>query len=178
MTYIWPLPPLLDCEPCWRPATASDVPGIIIVGDHVHSSLPEGAEVFTERIKLFPEGCLVLTEGDKIYGYAISHPILWAHPPALDSLLGEMAPEADAYYIHDLAVMPQLHGQGFGAKGVSRLLEVAQRYESVCLISVYGTEKFWGKFGFVKASVNEILAEKIRGYGDDAVFLVRGVAVS
>jgi hypothetical protein len=50
---------------------------------------------------------------------------------------------------------------------------VAKRYPTACLVSVYGTAPFWKRFGFVAGPVDEVLAEKLRGYGEDAAYLER-----
>ena len=157
----------------WRPASPDDIPGILHVADTVHPSLPESGDVFAERIKLFPEGCLILAEGSQICGYAISHPIRQGHPPALGGYLDAIAPDADTYYVHDLAILPAYRGRGLAAECMAQLLQVAKVYESVCLVAVYGTAEFWGRYGFVKVPMDEPLAGKVRGYGDDAVFLLR-----
>lgn len=151
----------------------SDVAGLLRVADEIHPDLEEGDYVFTERVKLFPEGCLVLKEGDEVCGYAISHPIRHGQPPALDSLLGEIAPDASQYYIHDFAILPKFRGLGLAGECVGRLLEVAKRYPTTCLISVYGTAPFWARFGFMTEPVDEALSEKLREYGGDAAFLSR-----
>lgn len=160
----------------WREMTVSDIPGLLRVADEVHPDLPESAEMFTERVKLFPEGCLILTDADgEICGYTISHPIQYHRPPALDSLLGEINPEVNQYYIHDLAILPKLRGHGFAAEGVKRLLKVAERLPSTCLISVYGTSPFWARFGFTIEPIDDdaVLSEKLRDYGDDATYMSR-----
>ena len=157
----------------WREMCASDMEGLIRVGDEVHPTLPEGDIVFSERAKLFPEGCLVLVDDDKVCGYAISHPIRHGQPPALDTLLGEIPPDADQYYIHDIAIMPELRKRGFAAECIRRLLAVAERYPTTCLVSVYGTAPFWARFGFASEPVDAVLAEKLRNYGDDATYLSR-----
>ena len=82
------------------------------------------------------------------------------------------------YYIHDVAVLPEGRGRGLARECVERLLGVAEGrgYETCCLVSVYGTGRFWGRWGFVRPEagrVGEDLEEKVRGYGGDAVFLVR-----
>ncbi|RDL38243.1 putative gcn5-related n-acetyltransferase protein [Venustampulla echinocandica] len=159
----------------WRKMSVGDIKGLLRVADEIHPDLPEGEHVFAERVKLFPDGCLVLKEGDKneICGYAISHPIRHRQPPALDSLLGEIAPDADQYYIHDLAILPRLRGQSLAAACIGKLLTVAQRYRTTCLVSVYGTTSFWGRFGFERETVDAVLSEKLRGYGEDATYLER-----
>ncbi|KAK4210203.1 hypothetical protein QBC37DRAFT_292999 [Rhypophila decipiens] len=128
----------------------------------------------------------------RIYGYAISHPIPHDQPPALDSLLGSIptnTPDnsnlnndepavkpSPQYYIHDIAILPAFRGQGLAAQCIRLLLDVAKRhgYKTTCLISVYGTSEFWGKFGFLPPeNLSDVLKEKVKGYGEDAVYLVR-----
>ncbi|KAJ5389253.1 uncharacterized protein N7496_000321 [Penicillium cataractarum] len=157
----------------WRNLTARDIEGLMCVADEVHPGLPESAPVFAERVKLYPEGCLVLEEDGHVCGYAISHPIRQCQPPALDSLLGEIASDADQYYIHDVAILPRFRGRGLAASCIGRLLVVAKRYPATSLVSVYGTESFWARFGFVPVLVDEALREKLRDYGEDAVYLSR-----
>ncbi|KAI1276579.1 acyl-CoA N-acyltransferase [Xylaria sp. FL0933] len=158
----------------WRPMNLDDIEGLTRVADVVHSELPESDVVFAERVRLFPEGCLVLEEDEKVCGYAISHPIRYGQPPALDSLLGELALDADQLYIHDVCVLPDFRGHGYAAEAVDKLLAVAESYTTTCLVSVYGTAPFWARFGFRQPDeIDPTLLEKIRGYGDDAVYLER-----
>jgi ribosomal protein S18 acetylase RimI-like enzyme len=158
----------------WRQLTLTDIDGLIRVADAVHLDLPERSVVFAERVKLFPEGSLALIDNNEICGYAISHPIRYGQPPALDSLLGEIAPDADQYYIHDVCLLPQCRGRGLATEGVDKLLVLANRYPTACLVSVYGTAPFWGRFGFFTPnSIDQALSAKLRGYGDDATYLER-----
>ena len=157
----------------WRAMTADDIPQLVPVADQIHPDLPEGDFVFSERVRLFPEGCLILAQGSRVLGYAVSHPIRHAQPPALDSLLGEIPTDADQYYIHDVAVLPELRGQGHAGEGIRRLLDVGNRFASTCVVSVYGTGSFWRRFGFRDEEVGDELRAKLRNYGDDAVFMTR-----
>ncbi|KAH8911563.1 acyl-CoA N-acyltransferase [Coniochaeta sp. PMI_546] len=159
----------------WRNMTTDDIPGVLRVADEVHPDLPESEDVFAERLDLFPEGCLVLVQDDQICGYAISHPIRHRQPPALNSLLGEIAPDADQYYLHDVAVLPSFRGRALARGCVDKLLAVAKGYQypATCLVSVYGTSSFWSRFGFVPGQADETLSKKLRGYGDDATFMLR-----
>lgn len=157
----------------WRQMTVDDVDGLLRVADEVHPDLPEGGHIFAERVKLFPEGCLVLADDDEILGYAISHPIRRNQPPELDCLLGEIAADADQYYIHDVAVRAKTRGKGFAAECINKLLEIARRYPTSCLVSVYGTAPFWGRFGFELEPVDDVLKAKLKNYGDDAIYLSR-----
>ncbi|KAJ3571163.1 hypothetical protein NPX13_g5475 [Xylaria arbuscula] len=158
----------------WRPLTVNDIEGLMRVADVVHNELPEKDSVFAERARLFPEGCFVLAEDSKIYGYAISHPIRYRQPPALNSLLHEIALDADQFYIHDVCLLPDLQGLGYAREALNRLLAVGERYTTTCLISVYGTSPFWARFGFRSPDgLDHSLLKKVSGYGDDARYLER-----
>ena len=159
----------------WRRLAMDDIDGVQRVATEIHPDLPEKIEVFAERTKLFPEGCLALVdhESDELCGYAISHPVRRGQLPALNTLLLEPASFADTYYIHDIAILPKYRGLGHAQTGISRLLAVAQPYETTCLISVYGTSQFWSRFDFVEGEADEALKEKLLGYGDGAVYLER-----
>jgi GNAT superfamily N-acetyltransferase len=154
--------------------TEADIPGVMRVADEIHRDLPEHEPVFRERLSLFPQGCLVLAENDdEIGGYVVSFPIRHGKPPALNQLLGEIPPDAEQYYLHDLAILPAFRGRGAAAECITRVFEVAERYPTTCLISVYGTVPFWGRFGFTPERVDAVMEEKLRGYGADATYLVR-----
>ncbi|KAK3898572.1 hypothetical protein C8A05DRAFT_47153 [Staphylotrichum tortipilum] len=161
--------------PSWRPMAPNDIPGVMRVGDEIHRDLPEAEAVCRERLALFPEGCLVLVDGEgAVTGYIISFPIRRGKPPALNELLGAIPADADQYYLHDLAILPCSRGQGAAAEGVGRVLGVVGRYPTSCLVSVYGTVGFWARFGFVPEPVDAVLEGKLRGYGEGATYLTRG----
>jgi GNAT superfamily N-acetyltransferase len=153
--------------------TESDMAGVMRVADEIHRDLPEAEAVFHERQRLFPEGCLVLAENNEIGGYIVSFPIRHGKPPALNAMLGEIPAEADQYYLHDIAILPGFRGRGAAAEGIGRILEVARRYPTTCLISVYGTGPFWARFGFIPEPVDAAMEDKLRGYGPDAAYLMR-----
>lgn len=155
----------------WRRMQSTDIPQVMALADQLHPGLPERAEVFAERQKLYPEGCLVLERDGEILGYGVSHPVPPESPPQLDTFLGSIPPEATDYYIHDVALSPKLRGSGLARVGIEMLLEQASRYRQAVLISVYGTGPFWARFGFIPSSAN--LDGKLSAYGDDAVYMVR-----
>ncbi|KAI0486873.1 acyl-CoA N-acyltransferase [Xylaria cf. heliscus] len=158
----------------WRPLTPNDIEGLAQVANTVHTELPERDSVFAERARLFPEGCLVLEEEARICGYAISHPIRHSQPPALDSFLGEIASDADQFYIHDVCILPRLRGRGHAFDALDKLLKIAERYPTTCLVSVYGTAPFWARYGFRPPdAIDHTLSEKMSGYGDGAIYLER-----
>ena len=162
-------------KPSWRELSVNNIESLARVANQIHPDLPESDEVFAERVKLFPGGCLGLVEGkiDELCGYVISHPIRHLQPPALDSLLEEIASDADQYYIHDLAILPRFRGRDLARECIDKLLTIAKRYPTTCLISVYGTQQFWSRFGFVPVHIDDVLEKKLLDYGDDAIYLER-----
>ena len=167
--------PPVQAKACWRELSVNDIKSLARVADKIHPDLPESDAIFAERVKLFPGGCLGLVEGksNELCGYVISHPIRHLQPPALDSLLGEVASDADQYYIHDLAILPKLQGRELARECINKLFAIAKRYPTTCLISVYGTQQFWSRFGFVTVQIDDVLAKKLLDYGDDATYLER-----
>ncbi|KAK4038410.1 acyl-CoA N-acyltransferase [Parachaetomium inaequale] len=157
----------------WRPMIVNDIPGVMRVADEIHRDLPEHEPVFRERLELFPDGCYVLAQDNEIGGYVVSFPIHHGKPPALNQILREIPADADQYYLHDLAILPAFRGRGAAAEGIKKVFEVAKRYPTTCLISVYGTVPFWERFGFTPELVDTVMEEKLRGYGADATYLVR-----
>jgi GNAT superfamily N-acetyltransferase len=159
----------------WRGLSTKDIEALSVIATKIHPGLPESNEVFTERVKLFPKGCLALVgcESDDLYGYAISHPIRRRNPPAIDDFLGQIAVDANQYYIHDLAVLPEYQDRGYAKGCLELLLEIAKRYSTTSLVSVYGTAPFWSRFDFEKVEIDEALQTKLLDYGEDAVFLER-----
>lgn len=159
----------------WRTLIPEDINSLVSIANRIHSDLPESPQVFLERIILFPLGCLALIDHSRneLAGYAISHPIEYHQPPALDSLLETLHPAADQYYIHDLAILPGWQGKGYAKTCVEQILRVAEGYKTIGLVSVYGTAPFWGIFGFKKVETDDVLKAKLLAYGEDAVFLER-----
>ncbi|KAI9700123.1 MAG: hypothetical protein M1820_006905 [Bogoriella megaspora] len=159
----------------WRELSVNDIESLMRIANEIHTELPESDNVFCERVKLFREGCLALVDlkTGQLYGYAITHPIRRGQPPGLNSLLTEIVPNADQYYIHDLAILPELHGRGFARECIEIVLENAKQFPTTGLVSVYGTAPFWGRFGFSPKEVDDVLRRKLMGYGEDATYLER-----
>lgn len=91
----------------------------------------------------------------------------------MNSLLEEIASDADQYYIHDLAILPRLQGRDLKREYIKRLFAIAKRYPTTYLISVYGTQQFWSRFGFVPVHIDDVLEKKLLDYGNDATLLER-----
>lgn len=152
----------------------ADLPAVIAVAAEVHPNYPEGEAVYVERLTLHPAGCLVLESREGIGGYVLSHPWRLGQVPELDSLLGAVPPDADAYYIHDLALLPSARGGGAASACVDRLAVHAHAsgFTRMALVAVGNSAGFWRRHGFHEAH-DEALARKLASYDDAARYMVR-----
>lgn len=156
----------------WRNMIKDDLKSVSAVAKVVHAELPERIEVFARRFEIFPEGCRVLaSDTGAICGYAIAHPIRPFAPPELDAFPDAISPETTQLYIHDIAIIREFRGGNFARAIIADLLQLADRYESAALVSVYGTYPFWERFGFRTSEKD--LSDKLAPYGADAVFMTR-----
>lgn len=174
----------------WERMTAADIDAVLAVADVVHPAFPEDRAVLAERFALHPEGCFVLRGGDgpngdgpngdgpnesAVIGYTLTHPWAADTVPPLNTLLGRL-PEAQVYYIHDLALLPAARGLRAGSAAV-RLYETRARalgLSHMALVAVNNSGGFWRAQGFEQAHSPE-WAEKLASYGTDAAYMVKAV---
>jgi hypothetical protein len=154
--------------------TATDLPAVSALAALIHPGYPEDAAVFAERLRLYAPGCRVLERNGALKAYVISHPWLGRMPPALNTLLSELPARPTTYYLHDLALLPEVRGSGAAVEVVTALAEQArtERLPSLTLIAVNGSAGFWRRQGF-EAVPDGSLREKLRSYGEDAQFMMR-----
>ncbi|KAB0680402.1 GNAT family N-acetyltransferase [Aureimonas leprariae] len=159
-------------EPVWREMLASDLDGVVALAREVHPAFEERAEVFADRLAIFPAGCQVLFGESGVEGYAVSHPAKLRDPPPLGAILGALPTDADGYYIHDVVVAPRLRGAGHARIGVYHALDAGAAFRETGLVAIRGTVPFWERFGFTDAS-RDVSAEKLLSYGEGARYLLR-----
>lgn len=151
-----------------------DIPAITGISDTVHGRLTEGPEVFAERRTLYPAGCFLLDRGKDAAGYLISHPWHCRVPVPLNDLIGAIPADADTYYLHDLALLPDTRGSGFGRQGVELALAQANSagFATVSLVAVNGADRFWAAQGFAHVE-DAAIASKLQSYGEGTFFMER-----
>lgn len=159
-------------EPVWREMQPSDVDGVVALANEVHPRLDERADVFADRMAIFPEGCQVLFGPNGVEGYAVSHPARLREPPPLGAILGRLPADADSYYIRDVVVSPRLHGAGHARIAVYHALDTGAAFRETALVAVRGTVPFWERFGFADRT-RDIEPGRLSPYGEDARYLVR-----
>jgi GNAT superfamily N-acetyltransferase len=157
----------------WRAMTEGDLPHVGEVAALVHPAYPEDAAVFAERLALCPDGCHVLVSRGALAGYVISHP--WRDdPPALNTMLGALPAQVSTYYIHDIALLPEMRGTKAAQEIVTRLIGHARAagLPAVSLIAVNDSQAFWQRMGFARVD-DGMLGAKLKSYGGDACFMIR-----
>ena len=159
--------------------TSGDLADVQVLADTIHADHPEGADVFTERLRLYPQGCAVLEGESRLIGYALTHPWHFGEPPPLNSHLGRVPSDATTYYVHDVALLPEARGKGYAIQIGDWLVRHAARdgFSNLSLVAVNSSQPFWKKLGF-RVAVIPGLELKLLSYGPDAVLMVRDLAPS
>ncbi|WP_404335478.1 GNAT family N-acetyltransferase [Sphingomonas sp. MMS12-HWE2-04] len=148
--------------------TAGDLDGVVAVAAVAFPDHPEGRACFAERLALAPETCFVLQGGEGVAGYLIAYPWPLGSIPPLDTLLGSLPADRAAWYLHDLALLPEARGTGQAAAGLALLF--ARIGGSIALVSVNESAAFWRSHGFVETEL-----ASLSSYGPHARYMVRGV---
>lgn len=156
---------------------AGDLASVSSIADIVHPDFPEDDAIFRERLQLYPAGCFILSDGQAPHGYCFSHPWSPLAIPALDTLLEKLPEQTQNYYIHDIALLPSARSGGVAKHLVARIADHALRhgFATISLVAVNGSGGFWERQGFAARHV-PALESKLRGYSDDAQFMVRDLA--
>lgn len=165
---------MYDASVDWRAMRGGDLDAVVALADRIHVDHRERPEIFAERLRLFPDGALVLADGRTVVGYALAHPWTGGRPPLLDTLLGELPEGADVFHLHDVAVAEAARGRGAAERVVARFAASAAvaGLSRLSLVAVDGAERLWHRFGFVEAEPADPAALRA-SYGADACFMLR-----
>lgn len=149
-----------------------DVRRVVDIASVCYPQHYEDMTIFLERLRLSPDGCFSLeTEDGRVEGYILAYPWTRQGAPPLNQLVLRLPQDVDVIYLHDLALMPEMRGQGLAAAGLARVVALAAG-RTVTLVSVNGTVPFWSRLGFSVVDSPE-LREKLASYGEDARYLER-----
>ncbi|MBX7249406.1 MAG: GNAT family N-acetyltransferase [Caulobacteraceae bacterium] len=150
-----------------------DLERVVDIASVCYPDHPEDMAIFKERLRLFPRGCLALAGGGSASGYLLSYPWTADSAPPLNALVLRLPETPEAYYLHDLALMPARRGQGHARAGIEFLRNELAGGLPLTLVSVNGTVPFWERHGF-RVRRTPALDAKLASYGRDARFMVAG----
>lgn len=158
----------------WRPMTAGDLDGVCAVAAVAFPDHFEDRDCFADRLSLYPEGCRVLSDGERVLGYRIAYPSRQGYIPPLNSRLSALAADADILYLHDLALRPEARAGGQARADIEALISQARTdgWPAIALVAVNDAQTFWARHGFVVDASPDVRA-KLATYGPEAVYMVR-----
>lgn len=153
-----------------RAITPQDWDAILAIQDECYSQLdPEPLHVLQSKWQVSPQSCFVFEVDKSVVGYCLAHPWTTNMPPALYQPITHL-PKADTLYLHDIAISAKAQGLGAGAKALTRLTLLADRYNlnSLSLVAVQGADSYWQKMGFKPQAIDKCLGS----YTDDAMYMI------
>lgn len=170
----------------------SDLPHVMGVQAQAYGDVMlESEATLASRLALSPGTCWVAvdavdaadathvsTNEPRVAGYLFTHPWRLAAPPPLDIVLDALPDAPDCWYVHDMALAPRTRGAGVASQLYAAALTAAQSLglQTSALVAVQQSQGFWARFGYVPApDVSPLIAAKLAGYGDGAVFMTRAL---
>lgn len=145
-----------DTTLCLRAMRHDDLPAVLAVQAACYPpSMQEPAATVLARCKAAPGSCLVALDREGVCAYLFGYRSRLGVVTPLGAGF-EPAPDADTFYLHDLAVAPRGKGRGLGRALVARAWAWAggQGLRASALVSVQDTRAFWTGLGYRAAALD------------------------
>jgi ribosomal protein S18 acetylase RimI-like enzyme len=113
-----------------RNAREQDIPAVVEIDTEAFSpyGTAETPETFQLRLTAFPDGFIILVEGNEIAAYGCSEKWLTEREPGLDEdPLATHQPGGRILCITAMAVKKEYQGRGYGLLVLDKLLEIAHK---------------------------------------------------
>jgi GNAT superfamily N-acetyltransferase len=161
-------------ELTWRAMEPGDIDGVVAVAASAFPHHFEESACFAERLALFPQSCFALASARALRGYLIAYPWPAGTVPPHNRLLRALPETRDLFYLHDLALHPEVRGCGYARPIIERLAREAKAFGAgkIALVSVNDTVSFWRSMGFEPAALDTAVARNLATYGADATYMV------
>ena len=137
-----------------RQLALADIPEMLEVQREAYEpSLQEPASSFEEKLTLFSRGAVGVILDGRLVAYVVTLAWRGSSVVPLSKAIGELPPEPDTLFIHDLASSPAHRGKGIARVLVERVFAIAAELniKKFSLVAVQGSEPFWARFGFQPA---------------------------
>lgn len=135
----------------------------------------EDGALISRRLAAAPETGWVAEHAGVVRAYLAAYPSMAGQLTPLHGEF-ELAPNADALYLHDLAVHPDAAGRGLGPRLVRHAWAHATQagWRHSTLVSVQASVGFWQRLGYgATPPVGPAQADRLASYPSDAVYMVR-----
>ncbi|BEP67070.1 MULTISPECIES: GNAT family N-acetyltransferase [unclassified Variovorax] len=135
----------------------------------------EDGVLIARRLAASPHTGWVAEHGGAVRAYLAAYP---SQRGKLTPLHGdfEVAPDADALYLHDLAVHPEASGLGLGPRLVRHAWAHALRagWRHSTLVSVQASVGFWERQGYAATvPADDLQQARLATYPGDSVYMAR-----
>jgi ribosomal protein S18 acetylase RimI-like enzyme len=162
-----------------RALATTDLPGLHAVQLACYGEgFIESSEVFARRIAS-PANCsLVLERDGQVCAYLAAYRSRIAKITPLHGDF-EAVPAPDTLYLHDMAVLPALAGQGLARVLLEALWAHAhaEGLHHTALVAVQGAQGYWARHGYAAhALADAVQRQRLASYGDDALYMSRALA--
>jgi len=153
-----------------RPLRETDFPGVMTVqAERYDGRMLEPEATLVARWIASPDTAWVALDESGICAYLFGYRSILGRITPLRGLF-EPAPQANTFYLHDLAVSRRAHGIGIGTRLVRLGWELARR-EGVphsSLVSLESARTFWHRLGYrIHALTDPEQHDRLRGYEEN-----------
>lgn len=162
------------------PMTEADIDAAVSVQKEAFTpDLCEDPHVFRNRIERFGHYYRMAYLDGRAVGYVICFPWKLGDSPVNNQVFPEELPEADCFFLHDIALLPEARGTGLAQALINEVYNVADGlgFDAVSLVAVKQSGSFWDKMGFVPyAAITPEKHQRVREiYGAGARLMARPI---
>ena len=161
-----------------RPLQPDDLPALMAVQRAAYGDgFMESTEVYARRLAS-PVNCslALLLDGALCAYLAAYHSVQGKVTPLHGDFEPPMGSAPDTLYLHDMAVLPALAGQGL-ARALLQPLWTQARAEGLphsALVSVQGSQGYWQRQGYALHPLQDPAQQaRLASYGEGAVYMAR-----
>lgn len=146
------------------------------------AGLQESGAVFARRLACAHQCSLGIARAgdgdgnsdDRLLAYLAAYWSEFGKVTPLDGDFSVPPAHGRVLYIHDIAVLPELAGQGAAQRLLEQLFAQAraQQVRQAALVAVQGSQPFWQRLGFAPYMLtNAAQLQHLHSYGPGAVFM-------
>ncbi|WP_292467944.1 N-acetyltransferase [Methanolobus sp.] len=156
-----------------RNAKKSDIEIILLVeNDSFHENIAESRDVFFDRMKVFPEGFLVMEIDGEIGGYISSE--MWGHSENIDTerfrlnhtIADVHRSDGSELYISSIGILTKYRAKGYGKMLFSKLIErISSSYKIASIILIVSVN--WDAAKKIYESSGFLEIQRIIGFFED-----------
>lgn len=160
-----------------RPLRADDLPALLRIQQACYDDVfIESARVYARRLGS-PANCSLVIERDgRVCAYLAAYRSLFGKITPLHGDFESTQSAPDTLYVHDMAVLPEVAGQGIAKALLESLWEQGRAWglRHSALVSVQGSTDYWARHGYAAQAVHAAQARaRLGSYGQGAVYMAR-----